>query len=497
MRDSSLPPAPFQLNIDAVDKYLAHKPSDLVDPEFSTPQDLYRFFWALKQKIKKNDPLPSADRIDAAKHAFLDSIQGNMLSPHGRPYNELVFFRFEGSAQDMRTFIRQANAKVTSALTQYQHAKHRALAPDNPFASFALTKDGIIAAGCRMPRESNEAFSQGMLRRHGRLLDEKWRETPLAKEGSIHGAWLLGRSCPKLLKELRDEVLAIGGKQVHEVMSEKAVILRNAANEAVEPFGFRDGVSMPEFFREGRLPRGLTNMPLENVLLDCNEERGGSFLVYRKLQQHVDAFRGFEGELAKKLKAVGQPHADAGRLVVGRERDGTPLANRHPSAAGDLNAFDFSKATDSRCPYHAHIRKAHPRTQLDRVARKHDLELNTQFVRRGVIYGTGGNTRYDPTILPTEETGLLFLAYMSDISKQFETMQANWLSHAESDAVPGPPLNEPDAILYGARDICPMWSWSGIDVKLQKFVTTVGGSYLFVPPKPWMERPPLALKNGG
>lgn len=481
----SLPPTPFALDPAVVNRY------------FSIPKraDSRRAFLSLDASAE----LPDSRRVTEETLAFLENIQGNILSPHKLPYSELLFFRHEGTAAEIRDYFGRAEGEITDALVQ-----HGWTVPGSPaartFAGFGLTSAGIAAAGCRLPSERNGAFREGMYRRRGGLKDGDWPEPELSGEspaGAIHGLWLLAASTPELLANRKAELLAAGGAPLRIVVEQSGVILRNAAGRAVEPFGFRDGISMPQFFQGGRQPEALVNLPLNHVLSDANDdERGGSFMVYRKLRQDVAAFRKFEAELGRVLIEADRDPNDAARLLVGRRRDGSPLAEAgNEGRGGGLDRFDFKGDREGRrCPFHAHIRKANPRSTVGLVPPESDMELRVQFVRRGLVYGTGGNTRYDPDAAPPDDTGLLFVGYMAEIADQFEIMQANWLSQAEAKA---DPASHPDPILFGGRPGNRQWSWPELgpgepSLPLPAFVETRGGSYLFVPPRRWLRRPPIA-----
>lgn len=500
-RSAPLPQIPFKLDPAAVDRFLDGGTSDRSGGVASGPG--WPGWSSFKEKFflpfVRRHPLPGSRRVTAEVESFLHGIQGNILTPHGRAHSVLLFFRFNGAPAEMRMFLAEADNHVTSALRQYQQARHRSENPNQPFVSIALTKDGVLAAGCRLPPEQGVSFSTGMFKRRARLGDGDWDEAEWndeRPEAAIHGAWLLASAQIHLLEKLEAEIRALGGGRVAVVVRQPGVILRNSEGNAVEPFGFRDGVSMPEFFQHGKAAAGLVNLPLNQVLLDTTGiERGGSFLVYRKLRQHVDRFRDFERTLAAAARQRGVDPVDVGRLLVGRRRNGMPLAELDPVAPGqpglDLNRFDYGKdAAGARCPFHAHIRKANPRSLLKKVDQPDDHELGVQIVRRGLVFGTGGRTLFNPAAPTPKDTGLLFIAYMADIAEQFEFMQANWLSHAES---PADPLNHPDPLLYGGKSNTPFWEWSGlpgVKLELTKFVQTLGGAYLFVPPRAWLRNPP-------
>jgi deferrochelatase/peroxidase EfeB len=108
----------------------------------------------------------------------------------------------------------------------------------------------------------------------------------------------------------------------------------------------------------------------------------GSVFCNLLLEQNVAAFKALKDALAKRLEAVGgQPFDElAGALVMGRHEDGTPVTVQ---AADGLNRpitnnFNYDDDPGVRCPFHAHIRKANPRTEETREHR---------IARRGITYG--------------------------------------------------------------------------------------------------------------
>ena len=90
----------------------------------------------------------------------------------------------------------------------------------------------------------------------------------------------------------------------------------------------------------------------------------GSFLVYRKLEQDVRAFKQQEAQVACALGLTGEDAERAGALLVGRYEDGTPLALAADDGMGDPVPNDFTYDDDpggARCPLGAHIRRMNPR----------------------------------------------------------------------------------------------------------------------------------------
>ena len=218
---------------------------------------------------------------------------------------------------------------------------------------------------------------------------------------------------------------------------------------------------------------------------------GSSFLVLRKLEQNVRAFLTAEVELGKQLSRhpAGQTVMDPGALFIGRERNGTPVIKDATEAE---TRFDFrSDPSARRCPFHAHIRKMNPRQS--RFSDPHGMsdrsnQLATQFVRRGVVYGPRGHLRArwaDPADAPDGGVGLLFLAYMRSIRGQFLQMHESW---ATDDAFPTAEGGADPLFNPATGDTA--WAWPQQprlgSIRLSRFVTGKGTSYLLVPSLRWL-----------
>ncbi len=468
-----------------------------------------------QQKSAREAPLPPPDLLieDAEARALLDAVQGNILRPHGRDYVRLLFFSFQGTPTQWRDYLCAARQKVTSAYQQWLDARRVRSGGDAnaPFAILALAKDGVILAGSSPPIgwSSHPDFEIGMWKRRGFLgdMDEASDDLPWAEEifdpnrHTLHGMWLLARnrleaSAPGAgdgLNDLEREIRSLGGSLLSFKPPQDGVGLRDAAKQGLEPFGFRDGVSMPSFFNQEGVRGDLVNLPLTNVLFDGpGAHLGGSFLVYRKLRQDVARFRAAEDEIRAHLHAGGLDEQDPGRLLIGRYRDGRPLtgpgASHAPSGDSSHNAFDFQIDADgTACPFHAHIRKSNPRTAGP-------LRQN-QFVRRGAVFGVNAPRWDGHTPLPERDVGLLFMACMSDINKQFVTMQANWHS---SPTFPAPGDGLPEPLSWGTGGKAE-WKWhAGLGNRcvaaaaLRQLVTPLGGAYFMIPSLAWLENPPPA-----
>jgi deferrochelatase/peroxidase EfeB len=149
-------------------------------------------------------------------------------------------------------------------------------------------------------------------------------------------------------------------------------------------------------------------------------QKDGSFLVIRKMSQDVSAYRRFVETNAQKYNI--EPATIAAKLL-GRYPNGTPLV---APLSAEPNDFDYdSDPEGTKCPFAAHIRRANPR------AIEHDRP-SPRLMRCGMSYGP----RFEPDEKGEDQRprGLMFMAYNSSISEQYETVQ-RWLNGGNSTGV--------------------------------------------------------------
>lgn len=441
-------------------------------------------------------------RVDVRREEdrrLLERIQGNLIQPHGWPCTTLWLFRFPAGwrAARCRDYLRRIAGNVTSAadICRPRAAQRGAPVAAIPaFLGFGLTSSGIRRAGVSNPEvhhTPNRDFTRGMAAidavnginpgiEFGDPIDAEGRPTEWepAYLGDFDGVWVVGHAAGADWSAALAPVAAGLVEVKHET----------GMTRGHEPFGFRDGLTRHAFFRGEKASSYWADLELRSVLIDAaTPHREGSFLVFRKLEQNVRAFREFEAVLRRSLPARRYEGGDPGALLIGRHRDGTPLGGQPAGRHGD---FTFMGDKQGRgCPFHAHIRKANPRGTLPREWQN---TRDTQFVRRSVIYDSTGQLDRSGPPYPQNGVGMLFLGYMSEIGRQFMAMHKSWMMQAQFPKVTGTPHGL-DPLLFGGRE-GPAWNWKqgdrATEVRgLASFVTARGGAYFYLPAKTWLADP--------
>jgi deferrochelatase/peroxidase EfeB len=221
------------------------------------------------------------------------------------------------------------------------------------------------------------------------------------------------------------------------------------------PFGFADGISQPLFLKSDYdkywqnqdIKQWDPKASLDLVLLKDpfgEDYSYGSYCVFQKLETN---YQRFEREVEKLACKLGCEPERASALVIGRFKDGTPIADHQTSGNSISNSFNYvGDNTGGKCPLQAHIRKANPRKDRDDAKLEASRKKNRIF-RAGVTY-------FDDSKLPkTADTlqayldklnylkeisskpladniknisGLLFVCFQSNIILQFSKIQAEW-----------------------------------------------------------------------
>jgi Dyp-type peroxidase family len=456
------------------------------------------------------DPIPQ-DKIESLRDT-LTNIQGNILGGHGRNRSVQIFLQFKHDADmdEVKKWIHDLAPRATSEQRQLDEAEDYTQyhISGSLFISFFLSAKGYEYLGYDLTGYTQE-FQDGMKQATDRLHDppvSTWEE---AYQKRIDAMVLLADNDENfLLREARQILDTI--KPIAKVCTiEHGRTLRNKHGENIEHFGYVDGRSQPLFFAEGikqeTMTRDGTSVwkpdagPNLVVIREPNRREAdcGSYLVFRKLEQNVRAFKEKEEQLAEAVGLTGEDAERAGALAIGRFEDGTPVVFHKTDGIHAPIPNNFTYLDDPagrKCPLQAHIRKVNPRGELDKKcgipSDSPESERNRRVARRGIPYGKREREPKDnPSLeeLPEAGVGLLFMCYQSDIAKQFEYLQAQLANNPDH-------LRDRtgiDPIIGQAREraaVSQQWpaQWGACREQHKAFsfygfVTLKGGEYFFAP----------------
>ncbi|WP_051062666.1 cytochrome P450 [Ilumatobacter nonamiensis] len=290
---------------------------------------------------------------------------------------------------------------------------------------------------------------------------------------------------------------------------------------AKEHFGFNDnlsqpgvaGVGQPVYPGQGTLqPDGTWDpIPVGCFLLgyengygdtplhpsDATLRNNGTYMVLRKLEQDVPAFREAVADTATRF---GMDEQLCAAKFVGRWRSGAPLEicpeHDDPSVLDDhetANSFHYrgpdrvgGDAGGQRVPRGAHIRRVNPRDSFT-IQSVVDPK-NHRIIRRSAPYGRYLEEGSGPDGV---RRGLLFRAFNASILDQFEMIQSEWVNNSnENQGVStdrDPFVGSVEPMGHPSRRNPPSFTIPQPDgtcptrYGLPQFVTVRGGAYFFVP----------------
>ncbi|MGF6888144.1 Dyp-type peroxidase family [Nocardia sp. GAS34] len=256
-------------------------------------------------------------------------------------------------------------------------------------------------------------------------------------------------------------------------------------------FGYRDPVSQPAMKGSGAQPTPGSGEPLEpgEFILGYPDEEGvtalpapevlsrnGSYLAYRRLEEHVGRFRDYlreqadtpEGQELLAAKFMGRWRSGA-PLVLAPERD-DPELGADPVRNNDFNYGEMDPHGYA-CPLGAHARRLNPRDTAPNINRH-------RMIRRSSTYGPAlpENVADDGV-----ERGIgMFLIGASPL-RQFEFAQNVWINDTSFHELG----NERDPIC-GTQDgslefKIPEKPIRQVHRSLPAFTTLRGGAYFFLP----------------
>jgi deferrochelatase/peroxidase EfeB len=426
----------------------------------------------------------------------LEDIQHYLLTRPNATIAQYNFMSFN-NAESGRKWIKALLPTVGNAKTVMQ-----ASPTDMRWVSMAFTHNGLQMLGLDEASLASfpEAFRQGMAARAGMLGDtgsnspDYW-EDEMANENLHAVVILFARD-----RDERERCIKIHDDYLKDVPG--VSILSTLLLEAVPPFdyvhehfGYRDRLTTPviegmgieatpgshspskpgEFFLGYPDESGVIPVQPQPDILSKN----GSYLAYRRMQEHVGAFRDF-------LKAHGNTEEErelvAAKLMGRWRKTGAPLVLCPHADDRELgfddqrnNNFDYAKMDPHgyACPLTSHIRRMNVRDEGN-VSQIMNRRL---IIRRGGTYGP-----YLPDGAPDDgaNRGIAVFAGCADIARQFEFLISVWANDPEFRE-----LNERDPFCGstdGAFDVTiPKRPIKKKLKGLEAFTSLKGGGYFFLP----------------
>ncbi|MEM7306266.1 MAG: Dyp-type peroxidase [Planctomycetota bacterium] len=450
-------------------------------------------------------------------------IQGILLHGYGRMRGASFLLAEIQDPDACRSWLARAAGRVTDA-SGPQEERCFNLA----FTHAGLARLGVAERLSGLSRE----FVEGMTAPHRQRILGDHPGTP-----SDPRLWAWGgteeRAQPVhlllMLYALTPSAAARDGERVAAELADhgmrvSATLDSNPLKDGKEHFGFRDGISNPRLTLDpaelasqhavmaGEFVLGYPNQArvlpqsprLGSERGESDWGRNGSYLVFRQLSQDVELFWETMQASSRQL-GRNATHDDAkwvASKMVGRWPNGRPLTASPDSDEGelrDLNDFAFheSDADGQRCPLGAHIRRTNPRDSL-RPGPKGSLEFvkSHRILRRGRTYGSPVASAARPPAAATasefpdrgstDERGLLFLCFNTDLRGQFEFMQQTWMNNEKfQDAYRAV---DPVAGVHSRRRSITSTNFIVPDTPLRRRVTDIpsfvsvrGGAYFFLP----------------
>jgi Dyp-type peroxidase family len=394
----------------------------------------------------------------------VENIQGVGLAGFRKDHQELIFVEF-GDAKSARKLLGHLQPEV---------ANHKDVADFNALFSEIRRRTGedpdpdeveatwtavlLSARGLEVLKadltelaegEGKTAFTEGMAGRSAQIGDTRpgdlpgeWEKAFRPGADRVHALIIIAADraddLARHIEEVRERIASTGCKVAY---SERGHTLEGKLR-GHEHFGFKDGVSQPSVI--GIDPEPAAGEPpavaLGEFVLGYPDHNGetaavgdlftdGSFVVFRRLRQHVFAFRQQTQTTIPGAEPVPSPDQLAAKMV-GRWPSGTPTEtspDEDPGEAGVTNAFAYAAEDDQglRTPRFAHVRKVNPRDETRPPEEIEPVERR-RMIRRGTPFGEplpAGATEED-----RKERGLHFISVVSDVARQFEFVQSRWMN---------------------------------------------------------------------
>ncbi len=489
-------------------------------------------------------PLEAPDAVDPKPNPVtlpLDDIQGIILKGYGfLEHAAFLMLKVEAPEKARRWLSQLPLTPVSNGSKDDHH--HKSASEKPTFVNVAFSHAGLAALGADstllggFPPEfvmgSHEPYRSRVLGDVGKNAPENWRWGNA--DFPVHVLLMVYCYTKEKLQEARHKYITEAKANGLSIVVDHLDGYQLPGRK--EHFGFRDGISQPrlrdfpsdesneatdlapgEFllgFPNGyhaHSDTGDTNVTFAPKTADGFEFcKGGSYLVFRQLEQDVPAFWRYCKQAS--AQAGLSPVALASKMV-GRWPNGEPLVlspdgMRHPKEPSDEDTFGYISGEPSdiqgeRCPFGAHVRRTNPRDWLlgNNTTESVRLSMLHRIIRRGRPYGPplrihpASEHEIDdlidhPGTGDGAQRGLQFLCFNANIERQFEFIQQQWANnpqlgalHADADPlIGGQNLSNrgigasPSVFTLQADPIrhrCPGMS---------DFVQVKGSTYFFMPP---------------
>jgi Dyp-type peroxidase family len=367
------------------------------------------------------------------------------------------------------------------------------------WVAVAFTWNGLRALGLDEASLISfpEEFKQGMPARASMLGDtgvnapENWVGGLASPD--LHAIVILfARDEPERLRCVGEHDKLVAASKGVQTLSVLDLNASPPFNYAHDHFGYRDRLSQPVIEGGGEEPTPGSGAPLKagEFILGYPDEfgvtavnpqpkelaRNGSYMAYRRLEEHVGKFREFlrqhsdtpeEQELIA-AKLMGRWRSGA-PLVLSPDKDDLPLA----ADMQHNNDFNYGEMDPQgyAVPLGSHARRMNPRDTAANINRR-------RMIRRGATYGPAL-----PDGAPEDgaERGIAAFIICASLIRQFEFAQNVWANDPNFHELG----NEHDPII-GSQD-------GTLDFKIPKrpirktikglpaFTTVKGGAYFFLP----------------
>lgn len=452
-----------------------------------------------------------------------EDIQGLMVRGHGN-LTSARFLLYNCTKPDATCdFLKEITPLIT-------HAEEK---PEDEAIHIAFTYDGLAFLNLPEPvlnsfcREFKEGMSAEQRRSVLGDIGENDPENWIWGHDSIHFLLMVyakdSAQLDKTMLRIKEQTDRCGIQLIHTLPT-------GLLQHQKEHFGFRDDISRPvirELLKEAP-PKDSTTFPAGEFIMgyknlydeyapapyvpheldkkgllpfhpDYPERKdlgkNGTYLIFRQMQQNVHSFWNYMKEQTDEKAAA----IKLASKMVGRWPDGSPLAlcpMQPDPTLSESNNFGFwdDDQAGLKCPMGAHIRRTNPRDHLVTEKSKIDsseMAAKHQMLRKGRPYGPPVTPELDPNDImdsseDEQERGLHFIAMVTDIRRQFEFVQNNWVSFHKFGGLE----NDADPIIgnhyqtehYRTNEFSePNYPIRKKYTNLPNFTLIKGGAYFFFP----------------